>query len=388
MERKQIVKIIADNVINLMNQQGLSNADIARKCKLPTGTISKITNGRMSITIPMAMNLAAGMGVDINDLLKGLAGKKTKNETSKKLEPSKEEQLYIGVLSINNKRITCIKNASRKIIGTSELESGLDLTETSGSLIHLIQESIYAALPNGHADDSKLKHAKLNLVTQSYEFEDTRNKFALFANKYFKEVTLLPDWQITYLGAFKNEQGISLVTDKGVSLSYMHNGSLKKLGGWKFPVYDLGGENWLGVETIRHTIDAVEGYIPMSKLAHNVMAKFNGKIEKITETCFKGADPDVYCLFADLLFRSYFTGDSAAKAIVERGFQLIYRTIEKVDSILGKQYKIAINGSLADIYKKYFKEDRLTSSPNDAEKVSLLADISKDFLEEHGVKNI
>lgn len=387
MEKKQIIMTIADNVRDLMNQAGLSSTELAKKCKISTGTISKIINSNMSITIPMAINLAEGLGVDIDDLLKGLIGKKIKETILKKAE-SKTKQLSIGILSINNKRFTCIKDHLGKVIGTSEIERGLDLAKTFGSLIHLIQESIYETFPGGESNDSKLKYAKLNLVTQSYEFEDTRNKFILFAKKYFKEIMLLPDWQITYLADFKKEPGISLVTDKGVSLSYMHNGSLKKLGGWKFPVYDLGGENWLGVETIKHTIEAAEGYIPMSKLARSVLAKFNGKIEKITEACFKSDDPDIYCLFSEPLLRSYFTGDPAAKIIVEHGFQSIYRLIERVDNIVGKQLKITLNGSLADIYKNFFKKNRLITPSSEAEKVKLLTDLTQKYLEAHGIKNL
>ncbi|HXU27166.1 MAG TPA: helix-turn-helix domain-containing protein [Bacteroidia bacterium] len=387
MEKKQVLTTIANNVRTLMNQAGLSSTALARKCKISVGTISKIINGNMSITIPMAVTLAEGLGVDMDLLLKSLVVNKINDGDVKKPEPKKSEQFFIGILSINNKRYTCIKNYVGKIIGSSELEGGLDLAETTGSLIHLINESIYEALPNANSDRDKLKYARLNLVTQSYEFEDTRNRFVLFTKKYFKDVLLIPDWQITYLAAFKNEQGISLVTDKGVSLSYMHNESLRKLGGWKFPVYDLGGENWLGVETIRHTIEAAEGYSPMTKLAHTVLTKCSGKIEKITETCFKGTkDPDIYCLFTEILLRSYYTGDDAAKTIIESGFKAINRSIERVDNILGKQLRISINGSLADIYKEFFAKNRLIASSTDAEKVELLSDINEEFLIEHGVK--
>ncbi len=389
MEKRQILKIVADNIRNLLIQQGLSSTELSKKCHVSSGTISKIINGNMSITIPMAFNLAEGLGVSVNDVLSGLSGKKIKEEPNKKVQSSKNEQLSIGVLSINNKRITCVKNHTGVIIGTSELEGGLDLAETSSNLIQLIQESIYAALPGGNADSNKLKDAKLNLVTQSYEFEDTRSKFAFFAKRFFKDVVLMSDWQITYLASFEKSPGISLITDKGVSLSYMHSGKLKKLGGWKFPVYDLGGENWLGVETIRHTIEATEGYIPMSKLASNVLAKYNGKIEKITETCFKGEkNPDIYCVFTELLLRSYSANDNAARTILENGYYQVYRSIEKVDSILGNKLKIAINGSLADIYKSYFPKNRLVTPPSDADKVGLLADITGEFLAQHGIENV
>lgn len=384
MDEKQIRQIIASNVLTLMNEQGLSTTEVARKSNISQGAVSRIINAKMNITVPVALGLAKGLGVYVSDILKGVEDETTQ-KLAKKIIVSASEELSIGILSINNKRITCIKDHAGKVIGTSDLEHGLDLAETSPSLLQLIQESIYKALPNSSASESKIKHAKLNLVTQSYEFEETRNKFEYFVKKHFKDVLLLPDWIITYLADFQHNPGISLVTDKGVSLSYMENGKIKKLGGWKFPVYDLGGENWLGVETIRHTVRAAEGYIPMSNLARNVLAKFNGKIEKITETCFKGADSDIYCLFAEPLLRSYFTKDKAAKAIIEHGFQLIYESIERVDNIIGKQFKIAMNGSLTDIYKPFFKKERLMKPSSESDKASLLANISKEFLAQYGV---
>lgn len=386
MEKQKILKTVANNLASLMNQGGFSNVTLANKCKISTGTISKIINGQMSITIPMAMTLAEGLGVDIGDILNGLTDKQIKHNALKPAGFDKTEQLSIGVMSINNKRISCVKDYTGKIIGSSELEGGLDLTDTAPALINLIQESIDSALSNNISDANKLKYAKLNLVTQSYEFEDTRHKFEQFAKRYFKDVILLPDWQITYLVDFEKNKGISLVTDKGVSLSYLHDKALKKIGGWKYPVYDLGGENWLGVETIHHTIRAVEGYIPMSKLAHNVLSKFGGKIEKITEICFKGArDPDIYCSFYEVLLRSYLMKDKAAIDIIKKGFKSVYESVERADAILGKKYQIALNGSLAEIYKPFFEKNRLITPSSDAKKVSLLADITKEFLVDHGV---
>jgi len=368
-----------------MNKNGLSSTELARRCKISTGTISKIINGNMSITIPMALNLAEGFGIDVSDILLGLTD--TDLKKSARSRPESSEELLIGVMSINNKRFTCIKNSQGKIIGSSEFDTGLDLAETSSSLIQLIQESIFEALPGSSEDQSILKQAKLNLVMQSFEFEDTRHKFEHFARKYFKDVMVIPDWQITYLSTFENGEGISLVTDKGTSLSFMHNMTLKKLGGWKYPVYDLGGENWLGVETIHHTIQAIEGYIPVSKLAQNVMSKFNNKIEKITETCFKGSHADIYMVFTEILLRSYFTGDPAANEIIARGFREVCRMVERADSIVGKQLKIAINGSLAEVYRKYFDQNRLVPHSSETQKVELLTDITKEYLASHGVNN-
>ncbi len=385
MEKNRIIQTVADNIKSILVDRNIAAVDLARKCKISSTTLSKIINGNMGISVPMVVILAEGLGVEVNDILKGVVKSRKKEEGVK--ESQNKLSISIGMLSINNSRITCIKDSLGKVIGTSELEGGLDLTDTSSKLIELIQQAIYAALPKaGHS--YKLEDAKLNLATQSYEFEKTRAKFTFYARRYFGDVFLLSDWQITYFAAFAGKHGMSLIVDKGVSLAYKNNGHLKKLGGWKFPVYDLGGENWLGLETIRHTIEAAEGYVPMSKLARSALSKFNGKIEAITEACFKGdISPDIYCSFADFLLRSYLAKDSVAKEIVERGFKLIYKAIEKVDSVSKNELKIALSGSLADVYKPFFEKKRLIEPCREAKKVNLLADITKEYLIEHGIED-
>ncbi len=387
MEKKQVIQTIANNIKSLLLKKSMQAVDLAHNCKISTTTISKIMNGNMGISVPMTITLAEGLGVEVEDILNGIIKKRSQEDAEKKI-PANKNEFSVGILSINNKRITCIKDNTGNVLGNSELDGGLDLTGTSSNLLELIKESVYATQLNENSSSIKLKEINLNLVMQSYEFEETRKKFIYIAKKHFKDVVLMSDWQITYFAAFGEKQGISLITDKGVSLCYKNNDCLKKLGGWKFPIYDLGGENWLGLETIRHTIEAAEGYVPISKLARNVLAKFNGKIEKITETCFiNDRDPDIYCFFTDLLLRSYFSKDSAAKEILERGFRLISRTIEKVDSLSENPLKIAISGSLTDIYKPFFKKERLIKVPNEMTKVNLLADFTKDYLIKHGLNH-
>lgn len=380
MEKIQSATVIAENVRNLLIDRGFTNTELAKRSGISNGTISKIIHGNMNVTVPLLLSLAEGLEVGVNDILGKLSQQREK-PVEKLVPPKKTDYLSIGIMSISGKRMTCIKNYRGKIIGTSELEDGLDLAEPTTYLMNLIRESIDEALPSEEIDEHRLRFTNLSLVMQSYEFEGTRAKFELFAKRHFGSVKVLPDWQVTHLAAFPDGRGISLVVEKGVSLSYIHGGRLKKLGGWKFPVYDLGGENWLGLETIHHTIEAFEGYVPMSDLAKRVLAKYGGKIEKITEACFKGTkSTDVYASFTDMLLRSYFTGDNAAKKIIEHGFNEIYKIVRRANNILDEKLSVAINGSLLDIYKPYFKQSRLVEAPTDAEKVALLAGISDELL--------
>lgn len=376
MDKKAITIKIGNNIKEIMNEKEISTNALSRQSGISVGSISKITRGRMSITVPVLIAIANGLDTSIDSILSGLATKDKNIKPTRKVD--RRNVLFIGIMSINNKRLTCIKDYNGVIVGTSELSGGLDLAETSPSVLQLINDSIKSALSN-YPEEINLKSAHVAIVLQSYEFEETRIKFETYAKKFFKSVKLLPDWKITYLAAFEKKPGISLVIDKGVSLSYMQDARLKKLGGWKFPVYDLGGENWLGVETIKHTIEVYEGYEPRSNLAQAVLSKFEGKIEKITEYCFKsGKNADIYCDFAEILVHSYLTSDEKAKEILSSGFNLIYKGIKRVDQLLGKKLKITLNGSLANIYRKFFPEDRLLPSLNDNKKVEMLADIAKE----------
>ncbi len=384
MERHEIQKIFGTNVRNIMNKKNISNPELARRCKVSSSSVSRIVNGTASATLPMMLTIANGLEVNISLLLAGLS------EETEQQNPIKEplkDIIFAGLLSIENKRIACIKDSKGNILGTSEAQGGLDLAESTTSLIQLIKESIFEALPLKTTDPAILKSIDLKIVTQSYEFESTRIKFVNFSKKYFHHVLLLPDWQITYFSAFPESEGISLVIDKGVSLSYMHKSTLQKIGGWKYPVYDLGGENWLGSEVIHHTIEAKEGYIPMTQLARNVLAKFNGKIERITETCFKGADLDIFCLFAEPLIRLYLMNDDISTKIIKKGYEHIQRMLNLVDKNTGGKLKITLSGCLTDIYEPYLDSSRLTKFTSSKEKVELLTEITEEFLFTHGVKS-
>ncbi len=384
MEKKQILSIVANNLRVLMNKQGLSVSELARRCDISTGTVSKIMAGQMALSIITAMRIADGLNVTIGELMQGLMNPATNATVQEDAEDL--DEFNVGILSLGNRRVTCILAQTGTVIATSELNGGLDLAETSGKLMHSIQEAITAALETLDKQTIKLKQMRLKLVTQSYEFESTRQKFMYFAERYFKEVILLSDWQLTCLSIFNDKPGVSLVVDKGVSLSYQHEGVINKLGGWKFPVYDLGGENWLGAETIRHTVEAAEGYVPMSALAQTVLSKFNGKIEAITETCFKGGlGADVFCSFTPFLLRAYFTEDPAAVEIIDKGVAAIQKMIARVDAITGEKLDIALHGSLLDIYKNKIDPKRFIAYVPITHNVELLAQLTKDYLRQKGI---
>lgn len=140
----------------------------------------------------------------------------------------------------------------------------------------------------------------------------------------------------------------------------------------------MGGEYWLGTMAVRHTIQVAEGFAEKSRLSRTVLAKYQGKLERLIEYCVKNMkDFDKYSEFCGMLVESYFAGGKAAKKILSDGFAEIEAMINRIDSIVTTQLPISVNGSLAHVYIRFIDESRLIDQVGDQDKVALLADVAK-----------
>ena len=374
-------KTIVENINIALERLKISKNELAKRSGLAMSTVARILSGDRNFTIDKMIPIARALNMSPADFFSGIQMNDSSMFANK--ESDDASHYSVGVMSIGKRRITSVMRGTTTL-GTSDIAGDLDLAEPTSNLLELIKVSINSAFSN---DAESFNNISLKLVTQSYEFTEKRKSFLYKAKQLFNDVILIPDWQITYLADFKEISGMSLVVDKGVSLSYMHEGHLRKLGGWKFPTYDLGGENWLGVETIHHTIEAAEGFREMSGLAEVVLSQYDSKIEKIVEACFKGVkDADVYCLFAEILIHCYYRKDKAAEQVILSGLHEVKKLVKKAEDWLGENSMITINGSLANIYKEHFDSARLVAPSSNSEKVSLLAGITREFLVSRGVE--
>ena len=396
MKSKESIQIVK-NINNAVAKSKLSKNALAQKSGLPISTLNRILSGERNFTVDKMIPIARALNLNLSEIFLGI---ETKNSDMNTEVAQAKKRLRVGIMSLRKRRITCIKDDSN-IIGISELSGDLDLAEPLSSLFESIESSIGTALQNSDMPQYKelskseitqptfLNNIDIKLVTQSYEFMDKRKNFLYKANQIFSSALHLPDWQITYLSDFHDSDGISLVVDKGVSLSIKREGRLEKIGGWKFPTYDLGGENWLGNEAVKHTIEVYEGLDKASKLSSDILAMFNGKIEKIVETCFQGVrDTDIFCRFAEILIRCFYQGDKKAITIISQGINKVNLLIAAADKKLKTKPKISINGSLSDIYLKYIDHDRIAEATDNKAKVSLLTEITKPYLKDNGVNYI
>lgn len=397
MKSREAQKIV-ENINHALRLRKMTKNDLIKFSGLPASTVSRILSGERNFTIDKMIPIARALNINISDFFSGI---QTKDDNKEKGSLIDDKQLLsIGILSINRKRFTSIKDVNQKLVATSVLSGDLDLAEPIATLLVQIEDSIVAALRNSSIKQHQkmpeseirkidfLGTINLRLVTQSYEFLERRKNFIYKSSMIYNSVIHLPDWQITYLSDFKETPGISLIVDKGVSLSFMHQGILKKLGGWKFPAYDLGGENWLGNQAVQHTIEAAEGMCEPTKLSATILTKYNNELYKLVETCFHGATTDVFCRFCETLVSCYFQEDYKAQEIIATGFKEIMRLVNAATNILQTKMKISISGSLANVYQHHFDEELLIKSTENQEKSSLLANIDKEFLAKNSVQYI
>lgn len=373
MERDDIREIIARNIARIVNQQSLTNIAFAKRCKISTGMANKILNAKVSITVAILYNIAEGLGVPLKVILKDIVVKDA-DEIVVSTEPA---NIYCGILSIGDRRLCAIASEDGKndFLSMQEFDGSIVLTDSPSVIIQTIKKSINTLYGKTIKDFKKVNIA---VVAHCYELEEALRKFTSSAQKHFANVVVLPDWKATYRAAFGNKDGISLVVDKGISIAYQHNGDIKKYGGWGFPIYDLGGEYWLGMMSVRHTIEVEEGFSEKSLLSREIIAKHGGKLETLIEECIRNnRNPDIYSIFCDMLMHAYANNCTKAKSIFAEGFSYIERALNAIDTKMGRKNKISINGSLAGVYSQHIEESRRLSPVDDEVKLAYLCAVAR-----------
>jgi N-acetylglucosamine kinase-like BadF-type ATPase/transcriptional regulator with XRE-family HTH domain len=374
-ERDHIRDVIAKNIAKLVNQQSLTNIAFAKRCKISTGMANKILNAKVSITVATLYNIADGLGVSLKVILKGIAVDHA-DEPEIAIDTA---SIYCGILSMGDRRLCAVTSEVQKseFASMKEFDGSIVLTDSPSVIIQTIKRSVNSLLGGTVKDFKKVNVA---VVAHCYELEEALRKLVLSAQKHFANIAVFPDWKATYRAAFGKQDGISLVVDKGVSISYQHGDEIKKYGGWGFPIYDLGGEYWLGMVSVRHTIQVVEGFDEKSLLSREILAKFGGKLETLIEECIRNnRNPDIYSNFCDMLLHAYANGCPKAQSILDEGYSYIGRALDAIDGKVGQQNKISINGSLAGVYGRYIGKARVLDPVDDEVKLMLLCDIAREM---------
>lgn len=119
------------------------------------------------------------------------------------------------------------------------------------------------------------------------------------------------------IGAHRGQPGIVVAAGTGsVAARGSHDGRVRVVGGWGFPVGDEGGGAWLGLRAMQVAHTALDGRAPAGPLAQAVYAVAGRDAAALLVWC-GSAGQNAYARLAPLVFDAAAAGDAAAAALLQ-----------------------------------------------------------------------
>jgi|SRR5690554_897208 len=134
----------------------------------------------------------------------------------------------------------------------------------------------------------------------------------------FRHSYLTTDLHIACMGAHGQEEGAVIVAGTGTCGFARVGGQSFMLGGHGFPLGDIGGGAWLGLEAVKAVLLAVDGLGPATGLSEYLKEQLQAEGLQLVERLQNAKSSD-YARLAPAVFHAAEQGDGVARSIVTRG---------------------------------------------------------------------
>ncbi|WP_320823822.1 BadF/BadG/BcrA/BcrD ATPase family protein [Reinekea sp.] len=179
--------------------------------------------------------------------------------------------------------------------------------------------------------------------------------FLQLAAGSFADISLLSDAQIACLGAHAGEDGTIFIVGTGAIGIALTHGTWQRVGGWGFPLNDLGSGAWLGQQALRAALEQRDGIIDTGLLTDSIWAIFPTGTEELIAWSQIAHSGD-YASFAPLVLKARAGGDELATKLMSEQIALLSRQIRALpDSGRG----LCMMGGLADKISTNLPQDIL-----------------------------
>lgn len=191
------------------------------------------------------------------------------------------QDIFIGVDGGGTKSKVRVEDASGKLLGQAiGGPANIRLSvERSWEAIYRALEKALASHPISLGDETVRFHLGLGLA--GCEVKEAVQAFLAVPHQ-FATVHLTSDAHVACLGAHHAKDGGIIIVGTGVVGYQIQMGQGMKVGGWGFPHDDEGGGAWLGLEAARMTFQWLDHRIDKSPLVEDVLAFFEGDVERFT----------------------------------------------------------------------------------------------------------
>jgi glucosamine kinase len=264
----------------------------------------------------------------------------------------RDERLLVGIDGGGTKCCARIADMDGTVLGEGQggpANTRLGLDVAFGSIIAAVDIALASA--GLDLDRKKDVHAGLGLAGLALKRE--RAIVAGFDHP-FASMTLESDAHIACLGAHDGADGAILILGTGSCGCAIIDGEEHTIGGWGFEISDHASGAQIGYQAVRASLLALEGVIPMGKLACEIMDRLGNTPEKAVPWA-ETATPGKYGSFAPLVTKLALEGDPLAIRIMRAAGEdagLLLRAMEAKGA-----GSVALIGGVASIIETWLPED-------------------------------
>lgn len=171
----------------------------------------------------------------------------------------------------------------------------------------------------------------------------------------FASFRFTSDLHTALVGAHGGENGAVLVAGTGSCAAALCGNDYIQYGGHGFNIGDKGSGAWFGREAVRHTLEALDGVLPVSLLSETVCAHFSADTTREFVNKLNYAQPAEFAGAAGLVFDCAANGDVYASDIVRSGTDYL-SSIARL-AMEKSQGKLVLAGGLAGTIRPFLPED-------------------------------
>lgn len=235
-----------------------------------------------------------------------------------------KEKLFIGIDGGGTKTAVRIEDAQGRCLGTALSGPGNIRLSVATAWASLLTGITAALAQAGLAldPDRYALHVGLGLAGT----EDVSACQAFLACPHpFTTLTLRSDAYSACLGAHAGADGAIIIIGTGTVGLQIEGEQVTQVGGWGFPLDDVGAGSWLGLQCLRAALRGQDGRAAMTPLLRAVLARFAddpGRLVAWSST----ADATGYAGFAPLVVEYAADNDPVAVTLMQRAAAAIDAT--------------------------------------------------------------
>ncbi|MCD8524814.1 MAG: N-acetylglucosamine kinase [Gammaproteobacteria bacterium] len=264
-----------------------------------------------------------------------------------------KKNIYIGVDGGGTSSRLVMRNAEGCLLGTG-YSGAANIRLSVDTALSSIQEALQQAFLQANIQQNDHDYRfHIGLGLAGTEAEHACIEF-LARLPRFDTVVLESDAVTACFGAHNGLDGAVLIIGTGVIGYKITHGEHQRVGGWGFPYDDAGGGAWLGLQTIRYTLECHDGRRAPSPFLREVYKFFHQDIEELIAWATQATATE-YATFAPLLIEYMHQKDPYALELIEHS-ALALSSVLKTLLAGNESIPVCLCGGLAPYVAPYLKK--------------------------------